>query len=137
VACHLLPTLEQGEAADSHYLSFVAMLQRYGRNQVYDRLPDEFKEPTRRFYRQIGSLLPHIAEPLLSHRITQAMTFSVHAAADRERARTSGQEVLPFAVHVSDLIDGLVGFLQAPVSPDTATALKDIEPALKTWSLVL
>jgi AcrR family transcriptional regulator len=133
VECYVLPILEQGEQRDSHYLTFVAMLQHHGRRDVFERLPDEYQASTRAFRERVGELLPHIPEPLRTHRITQAMTFSVRAASDRERARASGDVVLPFAVHVSDLFDGLVGFLSAPVSPGAMAALDDTDPADLTW----
>src|SRR5437667_253464 len=66
---------------------------------------------------------------------TQAMAFTMHAASDRERARNYGEEVLPFAVHVSDLVDGLLGFLAAPVSPTALAALEDVDPAALTARL--
>jgi AcrR family transcriptional regulator len=128
VECHLLPILEQGEEPDSHYLTFVAMLQQHGTDQVFDRLPDEFREPTRIFFDRVTALLPHLPAQLRSHRIVQAMTFSVHAASDRERARANGLGVLPVAVHLTDLVDGLIGFLEAPVSPAARAALDDIDP---------
>ncbi len=56
------------------------------------------------------------------------MTFWVHASSDRERARQRGSPVLPFAVEVSDLLDGLIGFLEAPVSADARSALDGIDP---------
>jgi hypothetical protein len=61
------------------------------------------------------------------------MAFSVHAAADRERAQTNGRHVLAFAVHVTDLLDGLVGFLEAPVSPAALAALEDTDPDRLAW----
>jgi AcrR family transcriptional regulator len=128
VECHVLPVLDQGEQADSHYLSFVAMLRQHGRRDVFDRLPAELREPTRVFIDRVGALLPHVPEPLRRHRIAQALAFSVHAAAEREQARTHGGPVLPFAVHVGDLLDGVVGFLRAPVSEATRSALATADP---------
>jgi AcrR family transcriptional regulator len=125
VECYVLPILEQGEQAGSHYLSFIAMLQQYAHRDVFARIPEEFQESTRAFREQVGALLPHIPEPLRSHRIMQALAFSVHAAADRELAQTNGRRVLPFAVHLADLLDGLVGFLETPVSPAALAALED------------
>lgn len=125
VECYVLPILEQGEEAGSHYLSFVDTLQQYAHRDVFARVPDEFRDSTRTFMARVGALLPHIVEPLRSHRIAQALTFSVHAAADRERAQANGWPVLPFAVHVADLLDGLVAFLEAPVSPAALAALDD------------
>jgi AcrR family transcriptional regulator len=133
VECYVLPILEQGELEGSHYLTFVAMLQHHGRRDVFERLPDEYQASTRAFRDRVSALLPHIPEPLRTHRITQAMTFSVHAASDRERARANGETVLPFAVHVSDLLDGLVGFLAAPVSPGAMAALDETDPADLSW----
>ena len=119
------------------YLTFVAMLQHHGRRDVFERLPDEFQVSTRAFRAHVGALLAHVPEPLRTHRIAQAMAFSVDAASDRERARANGQDVLPFAVHVSDLLDGLVGFLAAPVSATALAALEDTDPAGLTWPLSL
>ncbi|MGW1711909.1 TetR/AcrR family transcriptional regulator [Streptomyces sp. NPDC002156] len=128
VECHILPVLELGEQEGSHYLSFVAMLQQHGRGDVFARLPAELSRPTREFVERVGGLLGHIPEPLRGHRIAQALAFGVHAASERERTRAHDGHVLPFAVHVGDLLDGLVGFLQAPVSPATSTALVETDP---------
>ncbi|MFI5047993.1 MAG: TetR/AcrR family transcriptional regulator [Acidimicrobiia bacterium] len=125
VECYVLPIQEQGEQEGSHYLSFIAMLQQHGHADVFDRIPDEFQDSTRIFLEQTAALLPHLDEPLRTHRVTQALAYSVHAGAARERARASGRDVLPYAVHVNDLLDGLAGFLLAPVSPAAAAALGD------------
>ena len=127
VECYVLPILEQGEQTGSHYLGFVAMLQQSAQRGMFDRLPERFLDSTRRFRDEVGGRLPDVPEPLRSHRIAQALAFSVHATADRERARSLGREVLPFAVHVSDLLDGLVGFLEAPVSAGALAALDDTD----------
>jgi AcrR family transcriptional regulator len=137
VECYVLPILEQGEQEGSHYLGFVAMLQQSAHREVFDRIPEDFRAATRLFRDQVGGLLTHIVEPLRTHRIGQAMTFSVHAAADRERARDNGHDVLPFAVHVTDVLDGLVGFLEAPVSPAALAALEDTDPAGLALPLLL
>jgi AcrR family transcriptional regulator len=135
--CYVLPILEQGEHAGSHYLSFTAMLQQHARRDLFDRIPAELLEPTRLFRTRVGALLSGIPEPLRTHRITQALAFSVQAAADRERARAHGFQVLPFAVHVTDLLDGLVGFLEAPMSPAAVTALEDTTGPVVAWPVVL
>ena len=56
------------------------------------------------------------------------MASLVHAAADRERARAAGQPVLPFAVALGDLVDGIVGFLEAPASGETLAAIDRADP---------
>ncbi|MFD4507321.1 TetR/AcrR family transcriptional regulator [Streptomyces sp. NPDC058457] len=129
VECHILPVLEQGEQEGSHYLSFVAMLQQYGRRDVFERLSAELSGPTVDFVDRVGALLPHLPEPFRGHRISQALAFGVHAAANRERTRSRGGSVLPFAVHVGDLLDGLIGFLQAPVSATTSSVLSENDPS--------
>ncbi len=133
VECYVLPILEQGEQEGSHYLTFVTMIWHHGRRDVFERLPREFQASTRTFIENVGALLPHIPEPLRTHRISQAIRFGVHAASDRERARANGEGVLSFAVHVSDLLDGLVGFLSAPVSSAAMVALGDTDPASLRW----
>ncbi|MET8213518.1 TetR/AcrR family transcriptional regulator [Streptomyces sp. NPDC005373] len=126
--CHVIPVLEQGEREGSHYLSFVANLHQHGRSDVLERLSPELLAPTQRFRERAGALLPHLPEPLRSHRIAQTMVFSVHAGSEREQSRARDGHVLPFAIHLRDLLDGLVGFLQAPVSPATLAALDESTP---------
>ena len=85
----------------------------------------------------MAALLPHIPDPLCTHRITQAIAFAVHATADRERARANGYDVLPFAVHVADLLDGLLGFLEAPVSPAALAAVEGPDPDRLSWPALI
>jgi hypothetical protein len=104
-------------------MSFVSMLTQYGRTDVFDELPDDLVTSTRAYHAHINSLLDHLVEPLRTHRIRRAMASLVHAAADRERARNLGQPLLPFAVALGDVVDGIVGFLEAPASLETLAAL--------------
>jgi AcrR family transcriptional regulator len=135
VECYVLPILEQAEREGSHYLTFVAMLAHHGRRDVFERLPDEFQRSTRSFREEVAARLPHLPEPLRTHRISHALVLAVHAGADRERARAAGQWVLPFAVHVTDLLDGLVGFLDAPISPAALASLDVSDAARLVWPL--
>ncbi|MER5750105.1 TetR/AcrR family transcriptional regulator [Streptomyces sp. NPDC002088] len=128
VECHVVPVLEQGEREGSHYLSFVAKLQQHGRRDVLERLGPELLAPTRLFRERVGALLADVPEPLRGHRIAHAMAFSVQAGAEREQSRARDEPVLPFAVHLGDLVDGLVGFLRAPVSEVTVSALETTGP---------
>ncbi len=127
VECYVLPILEQGEQEGSHYLSFVAMLQQHADGRMFEGTPEYLQASTQAFRDQIAADLTAIPEPLRSHRIGGAIAFSVHASAHRERAQAVGLNVLPFPVHVADLIDGLVGFLEAPVSRAARSALADTE----------
>ncbi|MCX4831350.1 TetR/AcrR family transcriptional regulator [Streptomyces sp. NBC_01016] len=135
VACHVVPVLEQGERDGSRYLSFVAKLQQHGRRDVLDRLAPELLAPTTRFRTEVGALLAGVPEPLRGHRIARATAFAVHAGAEREQSRARAEQVLPFAAHAGDLLDGIVGFLQAPVSPATLTALDTAPPHAEALSL--
>jgi AcrR family transcriptional regulator len=114
VECYVLPLLEQGEIDGSHYMSFIAAVEH--QVGVFEHLPERFRARTQSFREEVGALMTKVPEPLSSHRILQVVRFSVHAASARERAKAQSFEVLPFAVHVADLLDGLAGFLQAPVS---------------------
>jgi AcrR family transcriptional regulator len=127
VECYVLPILEQGEQEGSHYLSFVAMLQQYADRRMFDAMPEHLQASTEAFRDQISAQLTEIPEPLRSHRISEAIGFSVHASARRERAQAAGLSVLPFALHVTDLLDALVGFLSAPVSAAAHAALDEID----------
>jgi AcrR family transcriptional regulator len=131
--CYALPILEHSEEEGSHYLSFIATLQQQGRRDVFDRIPDEFQASTRTFRDHVAAELSHIPEPLRSHRITQAMAFTVHSAADRQRARAVNQPMLPFALYVADLFDALLGFLQTPASSAALAALEDADPVPSAW----
>jgi hypothetical protein len=45
--------------------------------------------------------------------------------------------VLPVAVHFADLVDGLVGFLEAPVSRAALAAIDGTDLTTPQWSPVL
>ena len=125
--------LEQSELEGSNYMSFVAMVYQYGRRDVFEQLPDIFLAGIRTYHDRLVAFMDHIHEPLRTHRIAQALALIVHAAADRERARATGQVLLPFAVALGDLVDGMVGFLQAPVSAASRDALERADAAQVTW----
>jgi hypothetical protein len=40
-------------------------------------------------------------------------------------------------VHITDVLDGLVGFLEAPMSPAAAAAREDATGELLAWPVVL
>jgi AcrR family transcriptional regulator len=128
VECEARWMFEQSEVEDSNYMSFVSMLTQYGRTDLFDELPDDLVTSTRAYHAHISSLLGHLPEPLRTHRIRRAMASLVHAAADRERARSNGTPQLPFAVALGDVVDGIVGYLEAPASDETLAAL-DRTPA--------
>jgi AcrR family transcriptional regulator len=127
--CALLPILEQGEQAGSHYLSFVAMLQHDGRADIFDRLPAESQASQERVFQKLITCLADVPEPVRTHRLTRALAFTVYVGADRERARDNGNVLLPYAVHATDLVDGLAAFVTAPISDAARDALLDIDPA--------
>jgi AcrR family transcriptional regulator len=122
VECYVVPLLEQGEMDGSHYMSFIAAVEH--QVGIFEHLPERFWERTETFRDEVGALMTGVPEPLRSHRILQVVRFSVHAASARERAKAQGFDVLPFGVHVADLLDGWAGFLQAPAS---SAALSSIE----------
>jgi AcrR family transcriptional regulator len=134
--CYVLPILEQGEQEGSNYLSFVANLHSHRDRAVFDRFAPSYRVSTEEFWDRFRPFLAHVPEPLCTHRIGQAVGFAVHAAAGRERARAMGQQVLPFAAHVADLLDGLTGFLTAPVSPAALAACASADAAAANWLLV-
>jgi AcrR family transcriptional regulator len=128
---------EQSELEDSHFMSFTAMLLQHARWDIFERQSPLLRDIMKDYYDQLRSALPHIDEPLRSHRIATAMGLIVHAASDREGARRRSEPLLPFAVELANLIDGLVGFLQAPVSAACAAAVKGADPADVSWRMFL
>jgi AcrR family transcriptional regulator len=126
VECYILPLLEQGEIDGSHYMSFIAAVEH--QVGLFENLPARFGTRTREFHEAVGTLMTDVPQPLRAHRILQVVRLSVHAASARERAKAQGLEVLPFAVHVADLLDGWAGFLQAPASNDALAAVAGYTP---------
>jgi AcrR family transcriptional regulator len=126
VECYVLPLLEQGEIDGSHYMSFIAAVEHQA--GLFENLPERFQERTTTFNQEVGALMTGVPEPLRSHRILQVVRLSVHAASARERAKAQGLQVLPFAVHVADLLDGWAGFLQAAASDDALASIESDAP---------
>ena len=124
VEVYLLPVLEEAELDDSWYMTFLVQLQGVGAGEhPFDRLSEEMKAPNREFTARVIDLLVDLPAAIRAHRISQALTIATHAASDRERARRHGSPVLPFALWAADLFDGVLGYLQAPVSAPTLDAL--------------
>lgn len=129
VEAQLLPMVELAEAEDSYYLTFLAQLQRYGvERHPFGEMPESLRASHRAFVTEARKLLPDLPEPLRTVRIQQAATICMHASADRERSLHHGARVLPYALHVGELFDGLIGFLEAEVTPATLEALASIDP---------
>jgi AcrR family transcriptional regulator len=125
VEAYLLPILEEAEDVDSYYLTFLMQLQRYGlAEHPFDRLPEKFKQPTNEFIKRVSAFLVDIPKPLRPTRTTQALSVCTHLAADRQLARRHGAPVYPYALHVAELIDGIIGFLETPASHATLDALR-------------
>jgi AcrR family transcriptional regulator len=115
---HILPLIELAESPDSSYVSFIEQLQRVGAVEVFLRQSDAMKSQEE-FTSGMQRLLPHIPKPARSMRIQQVQDLAVHLAAERERAIRRNDPVVPFALFVSGVVDGLAGFLQVPASAET------------------
>jgi AcrR family transcriptional regulator len=125
---HILPLIELAEASDSSYVSFIEQLQRAGEIEVFLRQADAMRSQEE-FAAGMRRLLPDIPEPARSMRIQQAQDLALHLAAERERSIRRADAVVPFALFVSGVVDGLTGFLQAPASAETARAVGLTEDA--------
>lgn len=128
IECQARAVLEQSELDNSHYMSFVSSLSQHG-GDAFKLLPKAFAEGQREYEGHLREHLTHIDEPLRTRRLGQAMAAIVHAAADRERSRSRRRPVLPFALEFANLVDGVVGFLEAPMSPTSHAALGDADPS--------
>jgi AcrR family transcriptional regulator len=116
---HILPLIELAESPDSSYVSFIEQLQRAGAVDVFMHQSDAVTSQVG-FITEMQRLLPHIPEPARSMRIQQAQDLAVHLAAERERAIRRNDAVIPFALFVSGVVDGLTGFMEAPASAETS-----------------
>ncbi|CNH25772.1 transcriptional regulator [Mycobacterium tuberculosis] len=115
---HILPLIELAESPDSSYVSFIEQLQRAGEIDVFLHQAEAMKSQEE-FALGMQRLLPDIPEPARSMRIQQAQDLALHLAAERERAIRRKDAVVPFALFVSGVVDGLAGFLRAPASAET------------------
>lgn len=116
---HILPLIELAESPDSSYVSFIEQLQRAGAVDVFMHQSDAVTSQVG-FITEMQRLLPAIPEPARSMRIQQAQDLAVHLAAERERAIRRNDAVIPFALFVSGVVDGLTGFMEAPASAETS-----------------
>jgi len=126
--CQIVAVLEQSDLADSNYLSFVASISQHG-GAAFKHLPKRFAAGQREDEEHVRSCLADLEEPLRTHRFAQFMEVTVHTAANRERARARRRAVLPLALEVTNLVDCMVGFLAAPVSPASEAALASADGA--------
>jgi AcrR family transcriptional regulator len=122
IECQIVAVLEQSDVPDSNYLSFVASLAQHG-GEAFTHLPKRFSQGQREYEEEVRACLTALEEPLRTHRFVQFMDVTVHTAANRERARALRRPVLPLALEVANLVDCMVGFLTAPVSPESQAAL--------------
>jgi AcrR family transcriptional regulator len=125
VECFAVPVMELAEQPESHYMTFIAQLRNYGQYS-FDFLPQPFNGLTLRFIDHLRGLLPDLPEPIRTIRLTQALLMCLLASSDRERCHSRQTPVLPYAVHARDLLDGLIGFLTAPVSDEALQALEGV-----------
>ena len=123
VEAHVLPLVELAEAPDNHYVCFVEQLQRSGAIDVFVA-QGEVRRSHTEFLSAMRRLLGAIPEPARSMRIAHAQDLGVHLAAERERAVDRGTATVPLALYVSTAVDGITGFLAAPVSAETTNLLR-------------
>ncbi len=122
VEAHQLPLIELAEDQDCYYLPFLE--QQFLENHPLDDLTAGHRESKRNYYARLGPLLDHIPQPIRDMRMRQASAVCVHISADRHRARMQGMAVAPYTLHVSQLLDLLVGILTTPPSAATLAALE-------------
>ena len=115
---HILPLIELAESPDSSYVSFIEQLQRVGAVEVLLHQSDAVKSQ-KSSLPGCNGCCAHIPESARSMRIQQVQDLAVHLAAERERAVRRNDAVVPFALFVSGVVDGLAGFLEAPASAET------------------
>jgi AcrR family transcriptional regulator len=120
----LLPVMELAERKDCHYLMFLEQLQRHGTiRHALERLTDKWSQDP--YVTRLSRVLSHVPPRLRTTRVNQASAICLHTCADRQRARHFGSQVVPYVLHVNQLLDGIEAFLSAPPSRHTLHALKN------------
>ncbi len=120
---HLLPVVDLAETSDNHYLMFLQQLQHHGGDHPFIYLTPALQASHHEFLRAAGRFLDDLPVELRDARLSSVSALCLHTCADRQRAHLSGTPVRPYALHVNDLFDGLVGYLLADASPATRRAL--------------
>ena len=138
VECEARWMFEQSELDDSNYMSFVAMLTSTAARTCSSELPDDLVTSTRdvprAHLRRCSGTSPSRCAPTASAGDGARWCTPPPTASGPARP---GQPVLPFAVALGDLVDGIVGFLEAPVSAASLEALERAESAAVTWPTFL
>jgi hypothetical protein len=99
-------------------VSFVEQLERSSAVDVFTSQPDVLASYDE-FNATMHRLLDALPEPARTLRVRHVQMLIVHVAAERERAVNRDDAREPFGLFVSAVIDGFVGFLEAPASADT------------------
>lgn len=126
IEAQFLPLAELAELADSYYMTFLEQLDLRGSDEpAFRQLPADAVTSYQEYQDRVGGLLPDVPEPVRARRLLHASGLSLHICAARERDRHRAIEPIPFALHVNELFDLLIGVLTAEVSERTRTALSD------------
>lgn len=123
VEAQLLPWIELAEDEQCYYMPFLDELLRSG--HPLDMLPADHLATEHAYYKRLGALIEEVPQPLRDVRINQASLVCLHSCADRHRMRTAGSSVVPYGLHVSQLLDTLVALVTTPPSAETLAALQD------------
>ncbi len=120
-----LPVLVLAEANDNRYVSFVEQLQRreLAAGTDLEELPESGRRSSDEFRRDVERLLGGLDRRVRRLRIAEVQALCLHAAADRERTIAAGVAAAPFDVFAGALLDGLTGFVSAPVADATSRRL--------------
>ena len=123
IEAHFLPVLELAESPGNAYVSFIEQLQRSPDSRRVLATQPDVHGVVATFRDDVRQLLPDIPAAVLTQRAVQIQSLSTNVAAERERAISNGDSVIPFGLFVATLTDGMTGFLAAPVSPETTRLL--------------
>jgi AcrR family transcriptional regulator len=115
---HIVPLLELAESGNSYYVSFVEQLERSGAAHIFAN-QENVQQSRNDFETDMRRLLKDVPPPARIMRIEQVQALSLHTAAERERAVNRGDQLIPFGLFVSAVVDGFAGFLDAPASDET------------------
>lgn len=127
----VLPLAEQftRDAAGGRYVRFLQQVHDDPRSRGFARFVGKVDEAQVRIERMLRRARPDVPRRLFDERLRHMADHIIHAFASRERrgvgrgGRRNGPDA---ALFVRNLIDTWVGALSAPVSSETAMALREV-----------
>ena len=114
------------QAGASWYARFLVQTIFTPGFRLFDAGRADVTQALQRVLQHLDRCCAHVPAPIRAHRIALGTTMVVHALADRERVLDAGSVPVleSAALFAAELVDAVVGVLEAPVSTSTKQELR-------------